>query len=416
MSTTHSADRTSAPAWAVVAAGRPERRRDAVVKLTLTDFRSYRGQRLLVDDRPVVLTGPNGAGKTNLLEAISMLAPGRGLRRSRLGELGRNGAEGPWAVAAKAIGRGGPHDIGTGLARGAANAAGPTDADDGDHTDERRVVKIDGRPARGASALAEVLAMRWLTPQMDRLLVDAAAPRRRFLDRLVFGFDPSHARRVNEYQRALRQRARLLREVARDAAWIAAAEETMSATGVAIAVARRDATARLANALSLATGPFPRAAVALDGAIESWLGESSALDAEVRFRTALQASRERDAAAGGAAVGPHRSDLVVSHGDNGLAATHCSTGEQKALLISVLLADARLHAARRGSAPLLLLDEIGAHLDAVRREALFAELLDLGVQAWLTGTDRRLFAPLGERAQWLVVEDSQISPELGARP
>ena len=405
----------------MVASSDPTPRRDAVVRLTLTDFRSYRGQRLLVDDRPVVLTGPNGAGKTNLLEAISMLAPGRGLRRSRLGELGRIGAEGPWAVAAQARGRGGPHDIGTGLVRVAATRAGHNDANgnahlNGDDADERRIVKIDGRPARGASALAEVLAMRWLTPRMDRLLVDAAAPRRRFLDRLVFGFDPSHARRVNEYERALRQRARLLREGARDVAWIAAAEETMSATGVAIAVARRDAAARLANALSFATGPFPRAAVAIVGVIENWLGDGSALDAEVRFRAALQASRAHDGAAGGAAVGPHRSDLVVSHGETGLAAAQCSTGEQKALLINILLADARLHAARHGSVPLLLLDEIGAHLDAVRREALFAELLDLGVQAWLTGTDRRLFAPLGARAQWLVVEESHVSPQLGFYP
>ena len=376
-------------------------------RLVLTDFRSYAYQRIEVDDRPVVLTGPNGAGKTNLLEALSLLGPGRGLRRARLGELVRNGADGRWAVSAGCVGPDGTHEIGTGLV--------PTEpAGNGELLEDavgRRAVRIDGASARGPSALAEVLALRWLTPQMDRLLAEAAAPRRRFLDRLVFGYDAAHARRVSEYDRALRQRARLLRERIGDQSWLAASEETMAATGVAIAVARRDAAARLGNALETAIGPFPRATIAIQGTLEEWLEEGSALETESRFRRVLATSRERDAASAGAGTGPHRSDLAVRHAETDAPAAQCSTGEQKALLIAILLADARLHTARRGVRPLLLLDEVAAHLDAARREALLAEVLSLGGQAWLTGTERSVFVGLGGNAQWLGVEDSTVSPQ-----
>ena len=370
----------------------------AVHRLALTDFRSYARLRLDVDARPVVLFGANGAGKTNVLEAISFLAPGRGLRRSRLTDVARRGASTGWAVAAEVVGPDGvPADIGTGT-------VGETDAASG-----RRAVRIDESAQRGPASLAEVLTLVWLTPQMDRLFQDDATARRRFLDRLVFGYDPLHARRVAAYERALRQRARLLRTGNANPGWLAALEETMAEYGIAVAAARRELVARLEGGLAQGVGPFPRAAIAVDGTVENWLDGMAAVDAEFAFRAALAESRSRDAESGGAAVGPHRSDMAVQHLANDLPAPLCSTGEQKALLISIVLADARLKAARRRAAPLLLLDEVVAHLDGERRTALFDEILALGAQAWLTGTDRDAFSPLGDAAQFLAVDGGCIS-------
>ncbi len=374
----------------------------AVSRLVLTDYRCYAKLTLDVDSRPVVLTGSNGAGKTNLLEAISFLSPGRGLRRDRLGRVGRYGAAGPWSVAAQLSTPAGTVEIGTGLAAPAEGGA-----------PERRVVKIDGRRAVGPAALAGVVAIGWLTPEMDRLFLEGASGRRRFLDRIVFGFEPEHARHAAAYERAMRQRGRLLKDRTGDHRWLAALEGAMAEHGVALAAARRHWLGRLAAAIEGATdqaaGPFPVPEVALAGTLEDWLETIPALAAEDSFRDALTAARGRDGDLGGAAVGPHRTDLLVRHRDKGLPAAECSTGEQKALLVALVLATARLHAAERGAAPLLLLDEVAAHLDGARRSALLDALCRLGAQAWLTGTDRAMFDGLDRQAQFFSVCDGRVT-------
>jgi DNA replication and repair protein RecF len=374
-------------------------------RLALTDFRNYARAEIEVDRRPVVLIGPNGAGKTNLLEAISFLVPGRGLRQARLGEVDRVHAArdmaAAWGVAATINRQDGAVEVGTGRDPVAATGNGR----------ERRLVKVNGALVGGASALAELLAVIWLTPQMDRLFLDGTSARRRFLDRLVYAFDPDHAKRLAQYEHALQERAQLLRErgvAGADAAWLSALEQQIAERGVAIAAARRELVARLGQSLAEAVGPFPRAGLAIDGAVESWLDQGPALAAEDALRARLAESRARDAEAGGALWGPHRSDLAVTHLATGLPAASCSTGEQKALLISILLAHARLQVASHGAAPLLLLDEVAAHLDGTRRSALYAELLALGVQAWLTGTDEALFSEFGSRAQFFHVRNAVI--------
>jgi DNA replication and repair protein RecF len=386
----------------------------AVRRIALTNFRNYERLRLDVEARPVVLTGPNGAGKTNLLEALSFLAPGRGLRRARLGQVvhgalqsdeapvGEGGDDAVWAVAAHVVTPDGPVDIGT--AREVVRAT------DGEQESERRIVKIDGKPAKGQGDLARYLSVAWLTPEMDRLFLEASSGRRRFIDRLVYGFVPDHASRVSAYERAMRERSRLLREGGADPSWLAALEQQMAEAAIAIAAARRDLVSRLNQASEAGIGPFPRPQATMDGAVETWLGDGPALAAEDRFRESLMASRRRDAEAGGAAEGPHRSDLQVIHAARGAPAAQCSTGEQKALLIALVLAAARLRALEHGAAPILLLDEVVAHLDETRRAALFDELVALGAQAWLTGTDRALFAAVGDRAQFFDVADGAVRP------
>ncbi|HET6521379.1 MAG TPA: DNA replication/repair protein RecF [Geminicoccaceae bacterium] len=374
----------------------------ALERLTLTDFRGYARLTLRVDPRPVVvLTGPNGAGKTNLLEAISFLTPGRGLRRARLAEIDRWDGGGPWAVAATL--RGGPRgEVAIGTGRD-PNGNGGSER-------ERRAVRIDGEPTRRQADLAGVASAVWLTPAMDRLFTEAAGNRRRFLDRLVFTADPAHAEQVGAYEHALRERSRLLRTAGtRDPAWLGALERRAAAAGVAVAAARREVVRELQAALSADDGPFPRAGIAVAGEVEGWLdGGEPALAAEERLREALAASRRQDALTGGAAVGPHRSDLVVADADSGRPAAEESTGRQKALLISIVLAEARLRAARGEGLPLLLLDEVAAHLDPERRRDLFDALLALGAQAWLTGTDAALFEPLGWEAQFFTVRDATV--------
>ena len=387
-----------------------------VARLTLTDFRCYADQRIETDARPVVLAGPNGAGKTNVLEALSFLVPGRGLRGAAIADVARRLPAGPaetgpaggsdgvtWAVAARVVTADGAVEIGTG------RAARP-----GDEGREKRLARIDGQPAKGPAAFVEVLSVVWLTPHMDRLFTEGASHRRRFMDRLVVGFDPAHAGRVGAYERALRERARLLRRAGgaqgADTAWLAALEETMAAKGVAIAAARRDVTARLNEACATAEGSFPVASVAARGAVEDWLDAGPALAAEERLRETLAASRQTDAETGGAAQGPHRGDLAVRHLGKDLAAGDCSTGEQKALVVAIVLANAELQARELGTPPLLLLDEATAHLDGRRRSELFERLLALGAQAWLTGTEAELFAPLGAGAQYFRVEDATVAP------
>jgi len=375
--------------------------RVAVTRLVLTDFRNYHEARLALGTETVVLTGPNGAGKTNLLEALSFLAPGRGLRGAKLTEIDRrprSGGDFPesgWTVAAVVATRRGALRVGTGRDRGAS---------------ERRIVRIDGEQARGQAVLGERLGVVWLTPPMDRLFLDGPGGRRRFLDRLVLGLDPTHASRVAAYEQALRERSHLLREGSADPVWLAAIEEVMAEQGVAVAAARRDAVQRLDRACAEAEGRFPRARLTLVGTVEGWLETMPALTAEAEFASALATNRQSDAQAGGAMIGPHRSDLAVSLAEKGIAAEFASTGEQKALMIAILLAHASLQRAIRGEPPLLLLDEITAHLDATRRAALFEALGRLDSQAWLTGTDAALFAPLRSHAQFLSVKDATLSP------
>jgi DNA replication and repair protein RecF len=371
--------------------------RVGVTRLALTDFRNYHEAKLTLGTESVVLTGPNGAGKTNLLEALSFLAPGRGLRGAKSTEIDRRPDLGDsgWAVAAVVATRNGAVRVGTGR--------DPT-------ASERRVVRIDGEPVRGQAALGERLGVVWLTPSMDRLFLDGPSGRRRFLDRLVLGLDPAHASRVSAYEQALRERSHLLRDGPADPAWLAALEEVMAEQGVAVAAGRRDIVQRLDRVCAEARGPFPRARLTLVGGVESWLEDVPALAAEARFAAALAANRQSDGQAGGAAIGPHRSDLAVSFAEKGIAAEFASTGEQKALLIAILLAHAALQQATRGEPPLLLLDEIAAHLDASRRAALFEALVRLDSQAWLTGTDAALFAPLRCAAQFLSVHDGTLSP------
>ena len=379
----------------------------AVRQLRLTDFRNYRQLRLDCDLTPVVLVGANGAGKTNLLEALSFLAPGRGLRRARLDEVCRRArGEDPdaagWAVAATLDTPEGRLAIGTGLEAGR-----------GEGGMLRRAVRIDGRPAASQTALGLHVAAVWLTPQLDRLFLDGATDRRRFVDRLVTALHPEHAGNVAAYENAVRQRGRLLADGRqgsnRDPHWFTALEDTMARHGVALAANRADTVQRLDAAARLGVGPFPRAALAMAGEVDGWIATMAALDAEDRLREALAASRLRDAEAGTTSVGPHRSDLAVRHLDLDLPAAEGSTGQQKAVLVSIALAHARLVALSRGRPPLLLLDEIAAHLDAERREALFDEVVALGAQCWMTGTDAGLFTPLAGRAQVLRVADGSIA-------
>ena len=382
--------------------------RYCVRQLTLTDFRCYGHLRLNLAGGPVVLSGPNGAGKTNILEALSLLVPGRGLRRARLSEIGRQIAGAatdeavasvavPWGVAARVETPDGAADLGTGF----------TVATDGGS--ERRAVRIDGENERNQAVLARHMSVHWLTPQMDRLFQDGASARRRFLDRLVFGWDPAHAGRVSLYEQAMRQRLKLLRgDRPADPAWLRAQEETMAARGIAVAAARADVVARLAGVVAENWGPFPGAAIAIDGEVDAWLFDSPALEAEDRFRARLSEDRDRDGRLGRTHTGPHLSDLLVRHQPKNEAAARCSTGEQKALLIALVLANARVRAAEDGGVPLLLLDEVAAHLDAKRRDALFDGLLGLGAQAWFAGTDVETFAGLAGAAQFYNVEDAQL--------
>jgi len=372
----------------------------AVRQLRLTDFRNYRQLRLDCGPEPVVLVGPNGSGKTNLIEALSFLAPGRGLRRARLDEVARRPEASSWAVAATIDTPEGRLAIGTGLEPPRGEGGVP-----------RRVVRIDGRPASSQTALGLHIAAVWLTPQLDRLFLDGAGERRRFVDRLVTALHPEHAGDVAAYENALRQRARLLADGNRDPHWFTVLEDTMVRHGVALASNRADTVQRLDAAARLGVGPFPRAALAMTGEVDRWIAAMAAIDAEDRLRAELAAGRLRDAEARTTSTGPHRSDLAVRHLDLDLPAAEGSTGQQKALLVSIALAHARLVTLSRGRPPLLLLDEIAAHLDSERRAALFEEVVALGVQSWMTGTDAELFRPLAGRAQVLRVDDGAVAAD-----
>jgi len=386
-----------------------------VSKLTLTNFRCY--QRAVIApncSKPlVVLTGPNGAGKTNMLEAISYLAPGRGLRRAGLIDIACRNSDaettaqsgvGTWAVAATLEVGAESVRVGTGVQQTTEEATG------------KRTVRIDGEAVAGSNILGESWSISWLTPQMDRLFVEGPASRRRFLDRMVLGLFPHHSRQVGTYERVMRERNRLLAEKGpgADPVWLSALETRMAEHGVAVAVARLEFAGQLAGQLAKAdTGPFPRAELAIDGWLEGLLaGGMPAVEAEQAFKDRLAGERShgRGADNGRSGSGVHKTDLVVTHAPKAMPASLCSTGEQKALLVALMLANARLQTALKGQAPLMLMDEVAAHLDMDRRAALFSTLAALGSQCWLTGTDRSLFEGLSERAEFFEVFDSAIQP------
>ncbi|WP_235914038.1 DNA replication/repair protein RecF [Curvivirga aplysinae] len=372
----------------------------AIRKLSLFSYRNYTHLRmeaegLKQDSNIVVITGHNGAGKTNILEAISMLTPGRGLRSCKTRDLDQVNAFGPWAVSCSLDSQYGPVELGTGR----------------DPEGERRIVRINGATAKGQSALSEYISAVWLTPQMDRLFLDSSGARRRFLDRLIYGFDAAHAGRLSAYEKAMRERAKLLKQGVKDDIWLKALESQMVERGIAVAAARRDMTERLDIACARSDGPFPGAKVTVSGSVEDDLARLPAVEVEDKFAAALRAGRQQDADNGGAGHGPHRSDLDVMHLEKNMPAHLCSTGEQKALLIAIVLAHAKLQAAERGVPPLLLLDEVAAHLDQKKRSALFETIESLGSQTWLTGTEPNVFDELKGKAQFFHVENGKVKKQ-----
>jgi DNA replication and repair protein RecF len=349
----------------------------SISRLTLTDFRSYASASLEAGPGFVLLFGENGAGKTNLLEAVSILAPGRGLRGAALSEMARQGGNGGWAVAARL----GDADIGTGTL-----AAAP----------ERRQVRVNGAPA-SVNSLSEWLSILWLTPAMDRLFTGSAGERRRFLDRLVLALEPGHAHHATRYDAAMKARNKLLSEDRRDEAWLASLEAAMAEHGIATAEARARTVAALDERLAYAPDDeFATAAIDVEGWDRADLASS------------LAANRRRDAAAGRATEGPHRQDLAVTHRAKQMPAASSSTGEQKALLLGLVLAHADLVTECRGAPPALLLDEVAAHLDPKRRSVLFARLEGRG-QVWMTATEAALFQGIGDASRFHV-QPGQISP------
>jgi DNA replication and repair protein RecF len=351
-----------------------------IERLDLTDFRNHEALSFRPERRFIILHGPNGAGKTNILEAVSLLVPGRGLRRAALADMVRKGGAGGFAVSAQA----GGSQFGT-----AVSAQAPS----------RRQVQVNGAAA-AINDLAEWFAILWLTPAMDRLFADGAGPRRRFLDRLVLALDPAHATHSSRYENALKQRNRMLGEGQQDAAWFDAIEARLAEHGAAIAAARAEMLEQLsAEIAAMPASPFAKPLLALEG---DGMADAAALT------EALRKGRSRDRTAGRTLVGPHRADLAVTHAEHGQAAAHCSTGEQKALLLSLILAHAGLVARRRGSPPILLLDEVAAHLDPDRRTALFERLGDTGSQVWMTGTEAGLFDSAGAGAMRVHVADGRL--------
>jgi DNA replication and repair protein RecF len=354
-----------------------------ILRLSLTHFRSYRAASLTVDGNPVVLTGANGAGKTNILEAISFLSPGRGLRRATLDDVADNQGDGSWAISAEVDGAMGLTTLGTGIE--------PPQAD---NATSSRKCRIDREPVGSAADFGDHIRMVWLTPAMDGLFLGAASERRRFLDRLVLAIDPSHTTRVSALERALRSRNRLLEQSRPDTHWLDAIEHETAELAVAVAAQRVETAGRLQAAIArrAAASAFPGASLAFDGWMENALAVQSALDVENQYRARLREGRNRDAAAGRTLDGPHRTDLQVVYAPKSMPARNASTGEQKALLIGLVIAHAGLVAEMTGITPLLLLDEVVAHLDPGRRAALFAETQALGAQVWMTGADPATFA------------------------
>jgi DNA replication and repair protein RecF len=371
-------------------------------RLTLTNFRSYRVAQIEVATGPIVLVGPNGAGKTNLIEAISFLAPGRGLRRATLDEVAFQEGNGSWAVSADVDGALGLATLGTGIEAPATEDAAVS-----------RKCRIDREPAVSVAALSDHLRVIWLVPSMDTMFSGPASERRRFLDRLALAVDSEHSGRVAALERALRSRNRLLEGPRPDPHWLDAIEHETAEVAVAVAAQRAETVARLQQALAARDDPasvFPASEIALKGWIEELVRQRPALEVEDRYREVLKDNRARDAAAGRTLDGPHLTDLTVTHARKGVPAADASTGEQKALLIGLVLAHASLLTEMSGFAPVLLLDEVVAHLDPQRRTALYGELERLGAQVWMTGADPAAFAELERRAEVFEVAPGRVAP------
>ena len=378
--------------------GKPGSSHPSVDRLVLADFRTYPALDLCLDAGIIVLTGENGAGKTNLIEAISLLSPGRGLRRAELGECARIGGSGTFAVSVEVATRDGLIQLGTGTEMQA------------DATPVRRY-RVNREPVASARRFADYVRVVWLTPAMDGLFAGPASERRRFLDRLVLALDAEHGSRVNALERALRNRNRLLEENGANGRWLDAAEREVAELGVAVAAARQQAIAHLVGVIAATkdlASPFPFAELTVKGEIEHLIVSKPALEVEEIYRRLLRENRNRDAAAGRTLIGPHASDLLVRHGVKQAEAARSSTGEQKALLVELVLAHARLVADLSGIAPFILLDEIAAHLDATRRAALYERLTGLDAQVFLTGADRAAFAGLEGRATMLKVVPGNV--------
>ena len=372
--------------------------RALVRRLTLHNFRNYHAAALDADARTIVLVGPNGAGKTNLIEAISFLAPGRGLHRATLDEVAFNEGDGSWAVAAEIEGALGLATLGTGIERS-----------DSDDATTQRKSRIDREPVSSAAAFADHLRVIWLVPAMDTLFTGAPSERRRFLDRLVLAVDADHAGRVNAMERALRSRNRLLEEPRPDTHWLDAVEHETAELAIAVASQRVETVRRLDGVLtSRKDSPFPPAQIALDGWLEQLIPLHPASEIEARYREVLRDGRGRDAAAGRTLDGPHLTDLKVIYAAKEIAAADASTGEQKALLIGLVLAHARLLSEMTGAVPVLLLDEVVAHLDPARRAALHGELAELGAQVWMTGADPALFQEMTANAAVVEVRSGKL--------
>jgi DNA replication and repair protein RecF len=369
-------------------------------RLTLTHFRNYRAASLRTRGDVVALVGPNGAGKTNCIEAISFLSPGRGLRRATLDDVADNQGDGSWAVSAEVEGALGLATLGTGI-----------DPPDTEATATSRRCRIDREPVSSAVAFGDHLRMVWLTPAMDGLFMGAASERRRFFDRLVLAIDSQHSSRVSALDRSLRSRNRLLEERNYDPHWLDAIERETAELAVAVAAMRGQTNTRLAAALRArgAASAFPSAAIMLDGWMENALVSEPATTVEDRYRQILRDGRPRDAAAGRTLDGPHLTDLQVIYAPKNMPARDASTGEQKALLIGLVLAHANLVAEMTGITPLLLLDEVVAHLDPSRRSALFNELAKLGAQIWMTGADPQAFADVGAGGEIFEVESGRVT-------
>jgi DNA replication and repair protein RecF len=368
-------------------------------RLTLSNFRSYHAASLDVGGNLVVLTGPNGAGKTNLIEAVSFLVPGRGLRRATLEEVAFSEGDGAWAASAEVEGMLGLATLGTGI-----EPPGPEDA-------RSRQCRIDREPVASAAAFADHLRVVWLTPAMDQLFMGPGSERRRFLDRLVLAVDAEHTGRVNALERSLRSRNRLLEEARPDPHWLDAVEHETAELAVAVAAMRAETVRRLQGALAARQDEaFPSAEIALDGWMERLVSDHPAVEIEDRYRTVLRDNRARDAAAGRTLDGPHLTDLGVVYPGKAIAAADASTGEQKALLIGLVLAHAGLIAEMTGFAPVLLLDEVVAHLDPARRVALYDALSRLGAQVWMTGADPAAFEEIGTLADVFTVRPGSVEP------
>ena len=360
--------------------------------LTLSHFRSHRRAEIAVDARPVAIYGPNGAGKTNLLEAVSLFSPGRGMRRASAQEMTRR-----------------PEALGWKLSGIVASPAGRNEVDILSEGGQPRQVRIDGKP-QPQTALGRIARVLWLVPSMDRIWIEGAEGRRRFLDRMTLSFFPDHAEASLDYEKAMRDRNRLLKDQVRDAHWYRALEAQMARTGAVIDANRQEALQRLAAAQDGAETAFPAATLRLTHA------EDDLPQGEAALAEALAAMRARDLMAGRTLIGPHRADLIGTYAAKEVPASECSTGEQKALLISLILANARAIAADFGAPPLLLLDEVSAHLDAGRRASLYAEVTALGAQAWMTGTGPELFEELGQAAQYIEVTEEGGESRVTQRP